>query len=236
MFTYISFPLDPELLKVRRNLILSPKPSIVETLNRDMLRELHWKVFRLWPFQGRRWLCATSAIKIKGMILKETFRLTKVWQNDHANTEKESITIKEVIGFGMSYLSTLQIINGVKALTGLEKQQSLIDKENRPLIKITACRLDFKWNYTLGYDHTWVWAWVNKWISMMTFLFKMCLLLVWNTIAPSMKMHKFRTHYQWNFKIQSGQVEKRNPAEAQSSTISLPRGIFSVCLFVVAGT
>lgn len=71
--------------------------------------------------------------------------MTKVWQNDRANTEKESITIKEVIGFGMSHLSALPIINGVKVLTGLEKQQSLIDKkENRPLIQITACPLDLK--------------------------------------------------------------------------------------------
>lgn len=61
--------------------------------------------------------------------------MTEVWQIDHANTEEESVTIKEVVKIKkkeLVHLYSLQITNGVRALAGLERQQSPIDKkENR---------------------------------------------------------------------------------------------------------
>lgn len=52
---------------------------------------------------------------LKEWCWKKHLGMTEVWQNDHANTEEKCNS--KVIGFSMSRLSTLQITNGVRALT-----------------------------------------------------------------------------------------------------------------------
>lgn len=45
--------------------------------------------------------------------------MAEVWQNDHTNTEEESVKSR-VVGLGISPLSPLHITNGIRVLSGSE--------------------------------------------------------------------------------------------------------------------